>query len=183
MKKRTAQLLTWSALPAGLLLSGALVLGASHAAFNAQTSTDGNRWSTTSAVTLTSDHEGSAVFDAKEIAPGARGSQSVTVTYDGTPAGVVKAFVASPVGADTALARALMLTITPEGGAPVTRSLHDLASSATGFASGVLPWNVTSGAERTYTIDWSLPASAGNEVADHSVGLTFTWEFQQTVAP
>ncbi|WP_414170586.1 hypothetical protein ACMATS_37520 [Streptoverticillium reticulum] len=169
------KLVKLATVPAGLLVSGLMVMTASHAAFTATTNTDSSTWHTGS-VALTNDHSGKVVFNADGIAPGRTGTKDVTVAYHGSGAHI--RMTAAPTG-DAGLVAALQLHITDSEGHDVYQgSLQNLAAHST-YATGMGDIKTSADSTVTYHIEWSLPESADNPaIMDKSAAAVFSWTAQ-----
>lgn len=80
---RSARYAKWLSIPLGLAISALLIWQASYAAFTDTASTDENSW-TTGTMDISHDHEGVAVFEAKDLVPGDTGTKTVEVDYSGS---------------------------------------------------------------------------------------------------
>jgi len=188
-KQRVRSVAKYTAIPLGLLASGALVLGFSNAAFTASTSNAGNNWATGS-VSLTNDatlplfsHTGNTVVGGpdKLLAPGdVLADRPITINYTSGNAADIRLF--ANVGAQTGgLAQYINVTINSQGSAtPIYQgTLANLAASNTNWATGIGGWTPGGTETRTFTFHASLDASAPAGAAGQTVtGTTFTWEAQ-----
>jgi hypothetical protein len=126
-------------------------------------------------------------FNATQILPGDSGSQTVTVSNNGT--GELRYALSAEVGADPdGLADELDLTVKsgacPGSGTP----LYDGAMSGVGGAifgdpaQGDDPGDrvVASGADDELCLAWSLPLDTGNAFQDTSTSVTFAFDAEQT---
>jgi hypothetical protein len=174
------------AVPVGLLLSGLLVWQASHAAFSATTTNDGNSWAA-GEVVITSDRA-TALFQAPDLAPGDSDAQCVRVTYSGTLDADVRLYGAY-VDGDSGLASYLEFDVeqgtgtaancddfSPGTAASATGTLADFVTTHTNFANGLGGWNPTPNTTRTYRFSYELPSDVGNDAQGKSAKATFTWE-------
>ncbi|MBW4718119.1 M73 family metallopeptidase [Saccharothrix obliqua] len=187
---RSKSIVRHGAAPLGLVLSGALVLGASHAAFTAQTSTGENSWST-GTITLTNDQDGAAAFQVRNMKPGETGTKDIKVTYSGegyTPAIRLFAKGGSGVG-DSALAKQIQLTIKRGKPGSGDSFVQDADSSATWTGSldtfggitshdgGVLGYDGANGASTIFRIEYGFsPTGDANGLMGKSAQTTFTWQ-------
>lgn len=180
----------------GVVLSGALVLTASRAAFSANTSNSANQF-TAGTVTLTDDDSDSAMFTVTNIAPNDPAEvRCIEVTYGGTitDPGEVRLYSG---GLTDSGSLADELDITIEIGTGATTGLTDCssfsASSAifttdtlstfnsihTAYATGITAWDPSSSPEtRTFRFTVDLPSDAADVQGDSVTDLVFTWEVQ-----
>ena len=173
----------FAAVPTGLLLSGLLVVGASSAAFTAQTSTGEGDWAV-GQIQLRHDATGSAPFSIQNIAPGQTGSETITVNFIGSLLSEIRMFASPIEGAtlNTDLAHALQLTISADDTVIFNDSLS-VFGNTTEFADGLGNWQANEDAARTFTIDWELPATASNNaLMGQTASVAFMWE-AQTITP
>lgn len=186
---RAKAIVRYAAAPLGILLSGVLVLVASQAAFSAQTSTEGNSWST-GTIDLTNDHEGKAVFAVDKLAPNTGGSKDVVVTYTGDYPSDIRMFATSPVEPTGPLARAITLNIqrgtgsgasfTPDQNGQWTGTLaaFDAISS---YSAGVLGYQTPGSVTKTFRIAYNFaPTGDTTELMGKNTGVTFTWAAETT---
>lgn len=172
---------------AAVLLVGALVLGASMAAFSDTTANTGNSWSA-GTVVLTDDDSGSAMFIVSDMAPLTTVTDCIVVTYSGSllPSDVNLYGVSGGTGLDTYID----LTV-EEGSGGVfnnctgftasatifTGTLASFAATHTNFANGAGAWNPTANPEsRTYRFTATLQDN--NAAQGLNATATFTWEAQ-----
>jgi hypothetical protein len=92
-----------------VLISGALVLSATNAAFTATTTNPGNAFAA-GTVTLTDNDSGATMFSPSNLKPGESYSSCITVTYSGSLPSLVKLYGSTPGG--TGLGAYVDLTIT-----------------------------------------------------------------------
>ncbi len=173
----------------GLLLTGALIMGRTQAAFTAKTDNTGNSW-LAGTVTLADDDTGAALFTATDLLPGSNGSACIRVTYTGNVAATVKLFVASSAGS---MAPYVNLVIEQgAGGGNVggsagcggfagatlyTGTLASLASAATGHSTGLGTFAPSSNGEfAVYRISYTLDAATPTAQQGESATAAFTWE-------
>ena len=139
---------TLAAVLAGLLGSGAMMLGASYAAFNGSTSNGTNHWSA-GTVTLADDDSGAAMFttavpstgqvSAAAMKPGQSVVDCIKVSYTGTLDAAVHLYatgVTDHVGVSTGMTNFLHVKI-EEG----TGSSFAAATPCAGFGSGTVVWD------------------------------------------
>lgn len=165
-----------AAIPAGLMVSGLLVVGASSAAFTAQAPTGDNTWST-GHIALSHDAAEQAVFDAHNILPGDSGTANIQVEFEGTVQSDIRLFAEEAVDASP-LADSLQLTISENGSELFSGSLHEFGTRDS-FVEGLSTWNTSVNDLRTFTIDWELPDSAtSSDLMGQSASVVFVWEAQ-----
>ena len=85
----TGRLLGYAAVPAALLLSGAMVFQSSQAAFTASTSNGPESWSA-GTVALTDDDATSVIVSATNLRPGSTVTKCINITYSGSLATQVR---------------------------------------------------------------------------------------------
>lgn len=185
---RIKKIAKWAALPIGLIVSGALVLGFSNAAFTAQTSNSGNNWST-GTVGLNNNLT-KAMFDAtaapanKGVAdplmyPGKTLTNTIQVNYSGTAPADVHLY--ATLGTDAgSIAQYMNVTINDGTSNIYTGTLANLTSTKTDFASGISGWSPTASASKTYTFTVTMDPTAPNTAQGKAIagvsGTTFTWD-------
>jgi hypothetical protein len=187
-RKRIRTTAKWAAVPAGIVLSGALVLGFSNSAYNAQTSNSGNTWSTGS-VGITNNLS-LPMFDytanpankgTKDplLVPGQSVTNTITVNYTGNVAADVRIY--STLGTDAgSIAPNLKLKINDGATDIFTGTLADFGAKSN-YTNGVTGWSPTGPAAKTYTFTVTLDSLAPPGSAGKVVGATtFTWEAQTT---
>lgn len=175
-------------LAATVLLTTALILTASFAAFSDTTDNPGNTWSA-GTVILTDDDGGvSAMFIVSDMAPLATVTECIVVTYSGSvlPADVNLYGVSGGTGLDA------YLDVTVEEGtggvfgnctgfSPTstifTGTLTSFAATHTNFTNGAGAWNPAANPEsRTYRFTVTLQDN--NLAQGLNATATFTWEAQ-----
>jgi hypothetical protein len=172
----------------GMLLSAALVWGASDAAFKGSTQNGAGNWSA-GTVVLGDDDSNGVMFNLSGIQPGDTGQRCITVTYTGTlPTAGARLYVGALTGT-----LGPYVTATVEQGTggsfgscagfametTTTATLSSLAGTYTSFGTGFGTWAPTgSGQSRTYRISWNL--AWDNNAANRTAGLTLTWEAQNS---
>lgn len=175
-------------LAATVLLTTALILTASFAAFSDTTDNTGNTWST-GTVILTDDDLGGIMFTVTDMAPLATVTNCIVVTYAGTvvPANVELYGVSGGTGLD------LYLDVTIEEGTGgvfnnctgfsptatifATNTLNNFSSTHTNFATGAGAWAPSANPEsRTYKFTVTLQDT--NLAQGLNATATFTWEAQ-----
>lgn len=177
----------------GMLLSGAVVLTASRAAFSDATSNSGSSF-TTGTVDLIDDDSGSAAFTVTNMIPGQTVTRCILVTYQGTIVnpGAVRLYSGGFTDSGT-LGSHLNLTVEEGSGGTFASCTGFTPSSTiesgtltqfnidhTNYANGAGVWDPSSTpASRTYRITVTLSAAAPNGQQGQSVtSLVFTWETQ-----
>ena len=178
-------------LAATVLLTTALILTASFAAFSGTTDNSGNTWSA-GTVVLTDDDAGSAMFTVTNMVPLATVTECIVVTYRGSslPADVNLYGVSGGTGLDAYLD----VTVeegtgglfgncagaggfTPIGPAIFTGTLTSFAATHTNFTNSVGAWLPAANPEsRTYRFTVTLQDN--NLAQGLNATATFTWEAQ-----
>lgn len=178
----------------GVLLSSALVLTASRAAFIDTTSNSGNSLDA-GTVTLTDDDSDSALFELNNMAPvDAAVTRCIAVQYSGTITDPGEIHLYSGGFTETGtLSSELDLTIemgtgggfsdcTGFSGSTIfaTDTLGSFDTSHSDYASGLATWDPASTPEtRVFRFTVDLPTDADNNVQGDSISdLVFTWEVQ-----
>jgi Camelysin metallo-endopeptidase len=159
---------------AGLLLAAIIILLVSRTTFTAQTQTGTSSFSTGN-VSLTNDHEDSAVFTATNLRPGDTGTQVVRVDYTGSLESEIRMY--AQAGNQALDQHITVNTGTVEGtyGAPTwTGTLAGL--KALDYSTGALPWSVTGPASRFYEFTYTLNAGTPDAMQDQTTEAVFTWE-------
>lgn len=192
---RTAKLVAWLAIPAALLLSGAVVATGSYSAFSATTVNPSSNW-TTGTVVLADDDSNAALFNVTGLKPGSTGSNCITVTSTGTLASAVKLYATS--AATGTLAPYVSLKI--EQGTSATATTFGTCTGFTGgttiyngtasafngtassFANGIGSWSPTgTGSEnRVYKFTYTVDSGLTNTYQNATAALGFTWEAQNS---
>lgn len=178
----TKKALKYLAVPVALLISAVMVMVASQAAFTAQTTNPGNGWSS-GKIQLTDSQNGVAMFDEKDLFPGAKGAKDIEVTYEGSADAMVKMFSAGGDGMGSALAGALKLKIERTGGTTVFDGTMAGLSAHNNYDNGLSPWEAPSGelgVPMNYTISWELSEDAPEDASGSAVKLDFVWEAKTT---
>lgn len=191
-----ARLAKWGSVPAGLTVSALLIWQASYAAFSDTTDNPGNNWEAGS-VAISDDDEGSALFAAAGLTPGATGERCITTTYIGSLAAEVRLYGSDAASTDE-LDEHINLTITSGTGGSYNScedfvadddsevfsgSLADFAANHTDYASGIdLGTVVNESAPATYQFSYTFAADAPNTVQKATADLGFVWEAQSTPA-
>lgn len=171
----------------GVLLSGALVLRDTSAAFTGVTENAVNAWAAGS-VALTDDDAGAALFAATDLLPGSTGQRCLTVTYTGTLATTVRLYTAAAT--DTGSAAAYVDLVVEEGSGGGFGSCAGFAASSTIFSgtlasftasridhtSGVGTWAPAGSASRVYRIRYTVNAAIPQDRQGASTTTTFQWE-------
>lgn len=187
------QLVAGAAVPAAVLISGALVWQSSYSAFSATTSNPSSNWAA-GTVALSDDDSNTALFTAANLKPGATGTKCIAVTSTGSLPSAVKLY---GTGYSTSNGLAGFINLKVEEGTGGTTnscagftggstvfdaSLASFGTTKTSYATGVGGWaptgsgNETRSYRITYTLSGSTPDSAQGGAA--SVGLT--WESQNS---
>jgi hypothetical protein len=177
----------------GILLSGAMVLTASRAAFSDTTDNSDNSF-TTGDVELVDDDTGAAMFTVTDMVPGQSATRCILVTYQGTVPDPGQVVLYSGGFVDSAsLGDHLDLTVeegtggdfsTCTGFNPAgnieTSTLTDFDTDHTNYANGVGTWDPSGTPESvTYRITVTLDAAAPSSAQGQSVtDLLFIWEIQ-----
>src|SRR5262245_61433998 len=185
-KKRIRSVAKYTAVPLGLLASGALVLGFSNAAFTAQTSNTGNDWATGS-VSLSNNltvplfsHTGTNVAGGPDgaLAPGdLLANRPIQITYTGGNAADIRLFANLGTQSGGNVANYINLTINDGTSNIYQGTLANLAASNTSWATGIGGWTPGGTETRTFTFHASLDANAPAAAAGQTVtGTSFTWE-------
>lgn len=175
----------------GLLLSGAVVLTASRAAFSDATSNSGSSF-TTGTVDLIDDDSGAAAFTVTNMIPGQTVTRWILVTYQGTIAnpGAVHLYSGGFTDSGT-LGSHLNLTVEEGSGGTFagctgftpsstieSGTLTQFNADHTNYGNGAGVWDPSSTpASRTYRISVELSVAAPNGQQGQSV-TSFTWETQ-----
>lgn len=183
-----------AAVVTGFLLSTAMILTASRAAFFDTTSNSGNGFDA-GTVTLTDDDSDSALFELSNMAPAdASVARCIAVQYSGSIAdpGEVRLYSGGFTETGT-LSSELDLTIevgtggdfsdcTGFSGTTIfsTDTVAAFDSAHTDYASGLSTWDPASTPEtRVFRFTVDLPSDADNAVQGDSISdLVFTWEVQ-----
>ena len=177
----------------GILLSGAVVLTASRAAFSDTTSNSNNSF-TSGTVDLIDDDSGSSAFTVTNMVPGQTVTRCILVTYQGTivNTGPVRLYSGGFTDSGT-LGSHLNLTVEEGTGGDFSSCTGFAASGTiesstltqfnidhTNYTNGAGTWDPSSTPEsRTYRITVQLSSSAPSAQQGQSVtGLVFTWETQ-----
>lgn len=177
-------------LGAAVLLTSALIVTASVAAFSDTTENTGNTW-TAGTVVLTDDDPGSAMFIVSDMAPLTPVTECIAVTYSGSllPSDVNLYGVSGGDGLDAYL----NLTIEEGSGgifgdcadgtgfSPTstifTGTLTSFDATHTDFASGVGAWNPAANPE-TVVYRFTVTLQDNNAAQGLNATATFTWEAQ-----
>ena len=188
-RRRPKLLMIIAALLVGTGGSGVLVWQGTSSVFSGTTANGTDSW-TMGSVTLSDDDTGSAMFSAGGLAPGATGSNCITVTYSGTVATAVKLYAAASADASS-LAQYLDLTI-QEGtgggfgscggfvasGTIYSGTLSAFTSTQLAYGSGVGSWAPSSASSTIYKITYTLQAGTPNSKQGAATTTTFQWEAQ-----
>ncbi len=173
-------------LAATVLLTTALILTASFAAFSDTTDNTGNTWSA-GTVILTDDDLGGIMFTVTDMAPLAPVTKCIVVTYSGSvlPADVNLYGISGGTGLDVYLdvtveegTGGTFLDCTGFSGSTIfTGTLTSFAAAHTNFTNGAGAWNPAVNPEsRTYRFTVTLQDDNGAQGLNATA--TFTWEAQ-----
>jgi hypothetical protein len=192
---RTRKILALCGGPVAILLAGLMVWQGSQAAFVAETFNAGDNWQAGS-VALSNDGTGGAMFSLGTLVPGQTGSHCIVVTATGV-AGVVKTYTQNNVldglennitmkieqgtggsyGDCTGFASAATFATAP---------LATLFTTASSYATGILPWTTTAGTTtKSYRFTWTfdttgLTDAQVNALEGASVRTDIEWELQNS---
>lgn len=190
--------LTLMTAPLAVLVAAGAVMGAS-ANLSAQTSNDGNSWSTPAALTLNvSNSATQAMFDVSNIAPGYSESHCITITNDSPVNTTLKTYSADFIA--NALGNAMTVGIvegsggtddagigagdhctgfTPAAVPAVYNGTMSGFAGATDYASGLGSKVLAPGASVQYKVTSGLPSATDPAtVEEMSTGISFKWEIQ-----
>jgi hypothetical protein len=187
---RSVRIAGFAAIPAALVIAGAVIGGASYSAFNATATTPTSNWNA-GTVALASDSQNTALFTASGLKPGSTGTKDITVTSTGSLASTVKLY-GTNAATTNGLSSYIDLTIVegtgtgasfsplPSGSNIYTGTLANFASSDTYFSNGLTAWAPTGSATeaRTFRIGYTLESGTPNSAQGGSAALGFTWEAQ-----
>jgi hypothetical protein len=139
---------------------------------------------TTATLSLSDDDNGTALFTATDLRPGAAATRCLVVTSTSSVPTVVRVYA----GSRTAGALSGALKVTVDGGtggcaafvSAGTPTTTTLSALPTGYASGIAGWTTTgtSGESRTYQVSYSLPTGASTSAQNGTASLALTWEAQ-----
>jgi hypothetical protein len=188
------KLVVWSAVPAALIGSAALVWQASYSAFSATTQNPTNNWATGS-VALTDDDSNTAMFNATSLKPGSTGSKCIAVTSNGSLPAAVKLYGTS-YAQTKSLGTYITLTVDEGSGGGFAAGCSGFTSSTqifngtldafgttkTAYASGVGSWTPTgtAGESKVYKFTYTVSASTPDTSQGGTAAIGFTWESQNT---
>jgi hypothetical protein len=184
---RSIRIAGFVAIPAALVVAGAVVGGASYSAFSATTVNPTNNWSA-GTVALSDNDQNTALFSASNLAPGATATKDITVTSTGSLASVVKLY-STDAATTKDLAKYVDLTIAEGTGTGAsftgsnvyTGTLADFGAAHTDYANAVTGWTTAAGGSadaRTFEISYTLDAQVPNTAQGGTAALGFTWEAQ-----
>lgn len=193
VNRTRGRLLTVLAIVLGIVLSGAVVLTASRAAFSDTTSNSNNSF-TTGTVDLIDDDSGSVAFTVTNMVPGQTVIRCILVTYQGTivNTGPVRLYSGGFTDSGT-LGSHLNLTVEEGTGGNFSSCTGFTASGTiesatlsqfnidhTNYTNGAGTWDPSATPEsRTYRITVQVSPSAPSAQQGKSVtNLVFTWETQ-----
>lgn len=194
--RRAARIVKFLAIPAALLISGAVVAQASYSAYSATTVNPTNNWAT-GTVVLADDDINTALFTASNLKPGSTGTKCIAVTSTGSLASTVKLY---GTGAATtkALSGSITLAVTQGNGgsyadctgfAPLTTgaslftgTLASFGTTFTNFANGAGTWAPTGSPSetRTYRVVYTVDSNAPESTQGGSAQIGLTWEAQNS---
>jgi hypothetical protein len=193
--RRAARLATWAAIPAAVVISGAIVGHASYSAYSATTSNPTNNW-TSGTVSLTDDDTSTAMFTATGLKPAATGSKCIAVTSSGNLPSAVKLY-GTNYSTTNGLASQITLKVEQgtggtfgscsgfvaqtTGGTVYNDTLANF-SAKTNYATGAGDWTPTgSGSEtRVFKFTYTLASNAPDTTQGGTAAIGFTWEAQNS---
>jgi hypothetical protein len=168
---------------AGVLASGMLVWGSSHALFSGKTMQPTNSWAA-GTVSVGDDDAGAAMFTVSGILPGDSGSKCITVTYTGNVDADVRLYatlsgtglgtyidtvIDQGAGGSFANCASFVTDVSTSG------TMATFAAARTNFATGFGTWAPTAnGQTRTYRVAWAMQPDNGG--ISKTANLTLTWE-------
>ncbi len=169
----------------GVVMSGTMVVQGTEAAFTGRTGNPGSGW-TAGAVTISDDDNGTALFTATGLLPGATGSTCIRVTYSGGVAASVRLH-ASVTGS---LAPHVDLVVEQGDGVGNTGGFGSctgfsglqvysgtLSAFPTTFAGGSGTFAPTaSGQFAVYRFTYTLNAATPSAQQGTTASATFQWE-------
>ncbi len=193
---RAARVAKWVAIPAALLLSGAVVAQSSYSAFSATTSNPTNNWAA-GTVAIGDDDSNTAAFTASNLKPGSTGTRVIAVTSTGSLASTVKLYGTNAAttnglssyinlvitqGTGGSFASGVGFTPLLTGSNVYTGTLAGFGSANTNFATGLGSWAPTGTASetRTFQIQYTVDAAAPNTTQAGTAAIGFTWEAQNS---
>ncbi|OAH14497.1 hypothetical protein STSP_20080 [Streptomyces jeddahensis] len=180
--------------PIGLVLSGALVWQASHAAFSGRTTSSGTSW-TAGSVNLTNDSDGQPMFNLTNITPGDTGTRCIAITSQATSPTNIKLYTSTANPPANDISPYINVTVedgtggsfdscdgfTPAGATDYTGTLENLTTTRTNYANGIGPWALTGNPPetKTFRVTWTFSATAPDSTQGGSTpNVNFTWEAQ-----
>ncbi len=187
------QVVAGAAIPAAVLISGAMVWQSSYSAFSATTSNPTNNWAA-GTVALADDDSNTAMFTAPALKPGSTGTKCIAVTSTGSLAATVKLYGTS-FSTTNNLANHLNLKVEEGTGATTSScagftgastafdgTLASFGSTKTTFTSGVGTWapNGSGSETKSYRLTYTLSGSAPDTVQGGTAAIGFTWESQNS---
>ncbi|MFV0257950.1 MAG: TasA family protein [Acidimicrobiales bacterium] len=176
----------------GIAAAAVMVLGASDAAFTANTSNQANSYSAAS-LSLVDDDSSSAMMQLSNLVPGDTATKCITVNYTGSTFDLtaVKLYAALANEVDGFAAHVDVTVSEGSGGSysdctGFTQSsqlysgtLANLASTHSSFANGITAYTPVSGnTSRTYKFVATLGSDTPDTAQGDSVTANFTWEVQ-----
>ncbi|MEZ5322831.1 MAG: hypothetical protein R2698_12300 [Microthrixaceae bacterium] len=174
----------------GLLVSSTLIWRASQAAFSTTTANASNSFAA-SAVTLSDDDSGSAMFTLGDLVPSSTATRCIQVTYTGTSFQLAAIRLYSELTANVDdFADHLDVTIEQgtggafgncsgfvSGSTMYTGTLADLAADHGDYTDGISGFTPSSGdLSRTYRFVVTLAADTPDASQSDSASASFTWE-------
>lgn len=194
--RRAVRIAKFAAVPAALLISGAVVAQASYSAYSSTTVNPTSNWST-GTVALSDDDANTALFSATNLKPGSTGSKCIAVTSTGSLASTVKLYGTSPATTKS-LSSYVGLTITQgtggssgdctgftplaSGSSLFSGTLASFGTTATTFNTGLGTWAPTgTGSEtRTYKVVYTVDSQAPDSTQGGTASVGLTWEAQNS---
>lgn len=147
-------------------LGAALIGGGTFALFTSSASNSGNTFAAGTVHISLNNPDGTKYFNISNMAPGDSGSNTVTVTNDGT-LDLRYDIAESLTGALASGDNPLQVTIKDKDGNVITP----------GAANNRV---LAAGASETLTVEYALPKDAGNEYQSQSASLGLTMNAEQT---
>jgi hypothetical protein len=197
--RRIRRVLSYTIIPATILVTGVFVSASSYSVFNATTTNPSNAFNA-GTVVLESDGTaggatGTAMF-AADVSPGSTGTKCITVTSTGTVPSVVRLYGANATSTN-GLASNLTLTVrVGTGGSTAGGACTGFSSTGTvfsaahldtfptgGWSSGLgTTWSPTgSGSDsRVFQFVYTMDSAAPSSTQNGSAHIDFVWEAQTT---
>jgi hypothetical protein len=179
---------------AAVLLTGALVMDRTRAAFVADTANPASDWAA-GTVEISDDDSGTALFSVSGLLPGDSGEQCIVVTYVGTLSAAVRLYAGSVTGS---LGPYLALDVEEatvggnvgsfsggcgafSGTSIYSGTVAGLSASAYDFDHGVGTFApASSGEYRVYRFSYTLDAATPDTQQGAGADTTITWEARNT---